>query len=225
LFVDTLAILLVPAMIGLIMVAPDAVRVILAPADNPTKWDGAIKPLIWLSCYMIVSILGSLVTQVLTSRRMTKMTMRVALINLAIMPVAFIIGARLWGTTGVAAAWLIASPLTALPSAIVLLRRIGARLERVPLDSLAHSLRRNRDGTGSSGHPAGFVAICRCPDHPARPSDCRGRNRLQRRPADFFPRKSLAICEVCAGLPQRQSGSGRRNRRRPRGIMKPITPH
>jgi PST family polysaccharide transporter len=119
LFADTIAILLVPAMTGLILVAPDAVRVILG-----AKWLGAVPPLIWLACYMIVSTLGSLITQVLTSRRMTKMTMRVALVNLCIMPIAFVIGARLGGTAGVAAAWLAAAPLTALPSAIVLLRRI-----------------------------------------------------------------------------------------------------
>jgi O-antigen/teichoic acid export membrane protein len=120
LFADTIALFLIPAMVGLIMVAPEAVRVVL----GPKKWDGAVQPLIWLACYMIVATLGSLVTQVLTSRRMTVFTMRVALVNLAVMPVALILGAHFGGTPGVAAAWVIAAPLTALPSAIVLFRRI-----------------------------------------------------------------------------------------------------
>jgi PST family polysaccharide transporter len=117
---DTLTILVIPAMVGLVMVAPDAVYVILGK-----KWEPAAKPLVWLACYMIVATLSSLVTQVLTSLRMTKFTMRISLLNLAIMPAAFLVGARLAGTTGVAAAWVIASPLTAIPSTIVLLRRIN----------------------------------------------------------------------------------------------------
>jgi O-antigen/teichoic acid export membrane protein len=119
LFADTIGLFLIPAMAGLIMVAPEAVRTVLGKG-----WEGAVKPLVWLSCYMIVATIGSLVTQVLTSRRMTGFTMRVALINLAIMPVALILGAHFGGTPGVAAAWVIASPLTALPSAMVLFRRI-----------------------------------------------------------------------------------------------------
>jgi PST family polysaccharide transporter len=117
---DTLTIVVIPAMVGLVMVAPDAVYVILGK-----QWAAAAKPLVWLSFYMIVATMSSLVTQVLTSLRLTKFTMRISLLNLVIMPVAFLIGARLGGTTGVAAAWVMASPLTAIPSAVVLLRRIN----------------------------------------------------------------------------------------------------
>jgi hypothetical protein len=53
--------------------------------------------------------------------------MRISLVNLLLIPIAFILGARWYGATGVAAAWLFASPLTSLPSAIILLRRIELR--------------------------------------------------------------------------------------------------
>jgi len=125
LMADTLTIVVIPAMIGLIMVAPDAAYVILdSGKKGGPQWAAVAGPLAWLSAYMIVATLSSLVTQVLTSQRQTKFTMRIALLNLVIMPAAFLVGSRWGGTSGVAAAWIIASPLTALPSAIVLLRRI-----------------------------------------------------------------------------------------------------
>lgn len=120
LLADTLNLLVVPAMAGVIMVAPEAVYVVLGP-----KWLSAAGPLAWLALYMIVSSMGSLVTQVLVSQRQTKFTMRIAFVNLLLLPLTFVAGAWYNGTTGVAQAWILAAPVTIAPSAIVLFRRIG----------------------------------------------------------------------------------------------------
>ncbi len=120
LLVETLNMAVVPAMAGLVMVAPEAVEVVLG-----SKWVAVTLPLMWMAAYMIVSTMNSLVTQVLVSQRQTKFTMRVSLFNMIVMPVAFILGARWNGTAGVAAAWLLATPITSLPSAIKLVRQIG----------------------------------------------------------------------------------------------------
>ena len=122
LLLDTLNLFVVPAMVGLVMVAPEATEVLLGP-----KWVESAKPLVWLSMYMVVYTMNSLVTQVLTSQRQTKFTMWISFVNLALMPIAFYLGARWGGIAGVAAAWVVTSPLTFLPSAIYLLRRIELR--------------------------------------------------------------------------------------------------
>ena len=53
--------------------------------------------------------------QVLISQRATAFTMRMSLFNLAVMPVAFLVGAHWKGTSGVAASWIILAPLTVFP--------------------------------------------------------------------------------------------------------------
>ncbi|MCU1330432.1 MAG: lipopolysaccharide biosynthesis protein [Bryobacterales bacterium] len=119
LLAETLNLVVVPAMTGLAIVAPEAVTVILG-----AKWASAAGPLIWLAVYMVFSTMSSLIAQVLISRRETQLMMRISLVNLVIMPVAFTIGAHWNGTTGAAAAWVLATPLTLLPAAILLLRRL-----------------------------------------------------------------------------------------------------
>ncbi len=122
LLAETLNLAVVPAMAGLIMVAPEAIHVILGPG-----WASSVQPLRWLAVYMVISTMTSLINQVLVSQRYTKLTMRMSLINLCVMPASFILGAHWYGPTGVAAAWAIAAPLTTLPPAIILVRKIGLR--------------------------------------------------------------------------------------------------
>ena len=117
---DILNLFIVPAMTGIVVLGPEAVKVILGD-----KWSAAVGPLSWLAVYMIISTMNSLITQILISQRLTKYTMRLSFLNLLVMPIAFFIGARLNGVTGVAAAWVISAPLTALPAAFILFRQIG----------------------------------------------------------------------------------------------------
>lgn len=116
---DTLSLVVVPAMVGLIMVAPEAIQVVLG-----AKWLPAAAPMFWLAIYMIVSTMTTLIGQVLVSQRQTGFAMRMSLLNCVVMPLAFIAGAYWKGMSGAAAAWVIASPATFIPMSIKLFRRI-----------------------------------------------------------------------------------------------------
>ena len=117
--VELLSLAVVPLMLGLAIVAPQAVLLILGP-----KWVAATRPLQWLGLFMIVRVLGVVAEQVLVSQRLTRFTMRMSILNFVIMPVAFFLAARWNGANGVAAAWITLSPVTILPILIIVLRSI-----------------------------------------------------------------------------------------------------
>lgn len=117
--IETLNLLVVPAMTGLVVLAPEIVQVVLGG-----KWMQVVMPLSWLAAYMVISTINSVVSQVLVSQRQTKLTMRLSFLNLFVMPLAFVIGVHWGGTAGVASAWVIGAPVTAIPAAILLFRKI-----------------------------------------------------------------------------------------------------
>jgi hypothetical protein len=82
-----------------------------------------------------VRVLGILAEQVLVSQRLTRFTMRISIVNFAVMITAFIVAARWKGSAGVAAAWIVLSPITILPLLIILLRKI-----RLPVRQYAGAL-------------------------------------------------------------------------------------
>jgi O-antigen/teichoic acid export membrane protein len=108
-----------PLMLGLAIVAPQAVSLIYS-----SKWAAASGPLRWLSLFMIMRVLGVVAEQVLVSQRLTRITMRMSILNFVLMPLAFIVAARWKGPNGVAAAWLVLSPVTIVPLLIILMRSI-----------------------------------------------------------------------------------------------------
>lgn len=110
-----------PLLLGLAVVAPEAVHVLLGP-----KWSAAVGPIRWLAVFMCARTVSTLFSQVLTSLRYTRFNMWVSLVSFVAMPAAFIVASR-WGTNAVAASWLILSPVTVLPLAVKLLRTIGLR--------------------------------------------------------------------------------------------------
>ncbi len=116
---EILSMVVTPMMVGLAIVAPLAIPILFEP-----KWSGAVGPVKWLALFMIVRTMGTLTEQVLISQKMTRFTMRLSIFNLVIMPIAFVIGAQRLGTTGIAAAWVVLSPLTIIPLLIVLFRTI-----------------------------------------------------------------------------------------------------
>ena len=129
-FVEVLSLAVMPLMAGLVMVAPLAVPVVLK-----AKWMDAVAPLQFLAAFMFLRTLETLAEQVLVSQRATKFTMRMSLLNLFVMPVAFYVGARNFGTPGVAASWLVMTPVTVFPTVFILLRRI-----KIPLLDFALTL-------------------------------------------------------------------------------------
>ena len=112
-----------PLMLGLGMVAPEAVQVILGP-----KWAGLVGPLRWLVVFMTIRTVGTLMEQVLISQRATAFTMRLSLLTLFVMPAVFFPAAHWKGTSGVAASWILLAPLTIFPLAWRLVRTIRLNL-------------------------------------------------------------------------------------------------
>ncbi len=117
---ELLSLALVPLMVGLVIVAPQAVQFVLGQ-----KWAAAAQPLRWLALFIILRILGVLAEQVLVSQRRTRFTMRMSILSFITMPVAFALAAWWYDAAGVAAAWIVLSPLTILPLLIAVLRVIG----------------------------------------------------------------------------------------------------
>jgi O-antigen/teichoic acid export membrane protein len=121
---DGLALTIFPLVFGLAMVAPEAVTAILG-----AKWTASIVPLQWLALYMALRTLNTLMSQVLTSLRFTTFLMWISLFTFTVMPASFFVAAHShWGTSAVAAAWIIMSPLTFLPPAVKLFRAIQCGL-------------------------------------------------------------------------------------------------
>ena len=106
---EAIAIVAFPAMIGMALVARDAVPVLLG-----AKWQSAILPLELLALYACFRSVMPLLPQVLLVTGEFKFALWVGLVMAVVMPAAFWIGSR-WGLAGVAAGWVIAYPFCALP--------------------------------------------------------------------------------------------------------------
>jgi O-antigen/teichoic acid export membrane protein len=118
---ESLSLGVFPVLIGLALVGPGALQVLLG-----SKWSAAAGPIRWLAVFMCARTLATLFSQVLTSLRYTRFNMFVSLVSFVVMTAAFLVASR-WGTSAVAASWLILSPVTVLPFAVKLFRAIGLR--------------------------------------------------------------------------------------------------
>jgi teichuronic acid exporter len=144
-FSEALSMSILPLMFGLVVVAPEAVKVILG-----SKWDSAIAPLQWLAVFMGARVLSALAGQVLTSLRYTRYNMWISVISFIVMPAGFYFASR-WGAGAVAATWVILAPVTVLPGIVKLLRVIRLPF-REYLDVLMPAL------VGSAGMLAAVLA-------------------------------------------------------------------
>jgi O-antigen/teichoic acid export membrane protein len=117
--VEVLSLSIMPLMTGLVIVAPQAISLTIGD-----KWLAATRPLQWLGAFMIMRVLGTLAEQVLVSQRLTRFTMRMSILNFVVMPLAFIVAVRWNGPSGVAAAWILLSPVTIVPLLVILLIKI-----------------------------------------------------------------------------------------------------
>jgi len=116
---EALGILTFPATFGLALVAREFVPVVLGK-----KWDGAIVPLQLLAFYASFRVIVTLLPQILNALRDTRFSMRNSIATALVMPTAFYIGSH-WGTTGIAAAWIIAYPIVIVPLFYRTLTRIN----------------------------------------------------------------------------------------------------
>ncbi|HEX8694379.1 MAG TPA: lipopolysaccharide biosynthesis protein [Longimicrobium sp.] len=119
---EGVALVTFPMTLGLALVADDLVLLALGE-----KWRGAILPLRLLALYASIRSVTPLLPQVLTAVGDVRFTMRNNVTAALLLPLAFVLGTR-WGTTGVAAAWMLAHPLVLAP----LFARVFRRLELSP---------------------------------------------------------------------------------------------
>ena len=108
-FTEGLSLITFPASTALAVEADDLVRVALGAG-----WDGAVLPLRLLAVYASFRSVTTLFPNVLVARGLASRSMRFNVVAALVMPALFIVAAR-WGTTGVAAAWIVGYPLVAVP--------------------------------------------------------------------------------------------------------------
>ena len=107
---EGLAFVVLPIAGGLAVAAEDVILLALGE-----RWRAAIMPLRLLAIYGGFRALGAMISPVLISAGHARKNLERTLLGVAVLPVLFYLGAR-WGTTGVAAAWLVGYPLVMLPA-------------------------------------------------------------------------------------------------------------
>ena len=95
----------IPALLGLIAVAPDFVDVVLGP-----KWESAVRPIQILCWVGLLQSLQGLNSAILEARNRTQLLLRYAVIVTGASVTAFVVGLH-WGLVGVAAAYAISSTI------------------------------------------------------------------------------------------------------------------
>jgi len=110
LFTEVLGILMIPASAGLALVARDFILLIFG-----TKWAPAVVPLQLLCFFSSVNVLGNVPLPVLQVTGQASFPARWGLVMLGILPPAFYLSGREWGTVGIAAIWLGIFPVLLIP--------------------------------------------------------------------------------------------------------------
>jgi O-antigen/teichoic acid export membrane protein len=114
----TLALALLPATMGLALVANDLLAIV------GDKWKPAVAPLRLLVLYAGIRSLTPILSQALTITGDARYTMKRSVIAAIVLPLGFAVGAR-WGINGIAAAWIVChAPVVMFP----LLRRVATHL-------------------------------------------------------------------------------------------------
>jgi PST family polysaccharide transporter len=107
--VETIALLILPLSVGLALVADHFVLLVLG-----AKWMPVVLPLRILLCYTTVRALTNILGPLLNAKRQAHVMMWSNIAAAVYFPIGFFVAAR-WGTTGIAAAWLILFPILAVP--------------------------------------------------------------------------------------------------------------
>jgi PST family polysaccharide transporter len=106
---EAIALLTLPLSIGLGLVTSDFVTVLLGQ-----KWSIAVTPLRFLAFYVTVRSITPLLPIVLNVVGESRFNMWNSIGMAIVLPAGFLFGSR-WGNAGIAAAWMIAYPVAAIP--------------------------------------------------------------------------------------------------------------
>ncbi len=120
-FTESLALVVFPMSIGIALVAPELVAVVLGP-----KWQASVGALRFLSLFCGIRLFAILISQILIALHRTAFTMKLSLIALVVMPLAFWFAAD-WGLAAVGASWLSLGLISVLPSYLRVVRDIDLR--------------------------------------------------------------------------------------------------
>ena len=117
--IEAIALVIFPAMLGLSLVAKDTVLALLG-----AKWEAAIPVLQLLALYASVRSIMPLFPQVLMAVGDAGFVMWNGILSMFVLPMAFFFGSH-WGIVGIAAAWVVAYPVNAIPLYWRVHRKIG----------------------------------------------------------------------------------------------------
>jgi O-antigen/teichoic acid export membrane protein len=106
---EGIALITFPASVGLFLEAQHMITLLLG-----TKWLAAVVPLQLLSLYVSVRSITTLLPTVLNVRRYSRFVVWNTLAAAVFFPAAFFLGSH-WGTTGIAAAWIVCYPFYLAP--------------------------------------------------------------------------------------------------------------
>lgn len=109
LITEALCALVLPAFIGIALVAPDFTGAVLGD-----KWSGIVVPLRLLALHAAVASLFTVLPQVLWASNRGYLVTRYGLLNLVILPPLFFVLGTRYGVNGIALAWLLGGPAVAL---------------------------------------------------------------------------------------------------------------
>ncbi len=113
-----MALIIFPATIGMVLVAPQFVSLVLGP-----KWNGVVAPLELLALHALIRSNVILLSPLLNAIGEERLVMWNSVVALIVLPPSFYIGSH-WGTVGIAAGWVIAYPLVQLRLFSRIFRRI-----------------------------------------------------------------------------------------------------
>ena len=123
-----------PLSVGLVLVADVFVLAVLGD-----KWSGAVLPMRLLAAYASLNAIAIFANQIILAAGRSDLYMRWALLGLLVLPPLFYLGSY-WGSTGVAAAWIVGFPVAtggpAIRSAMGLTHATAADLWRSLLPAL-----------------------------------------------------------------------------------------
>jgi teichuronic acid exporter len=106
---EGISLIALPASVGLGLVAPEFVQALLGQ-----KWAPAVVPLRLLAGFASLRCLAPMISVALNTMGESRFAMWNSIAAAFLMPASFLVASR-WGNTGIAAVWLLAYPLVAIP--------------------------------------------------------------------------------------------------------------
>src|ERR1019366_4671443 len=92
------------------------------------KWSGVVGPLRLLGIFIAGRSIATILPNILTATREARFVMWATIASAIILPIAFLIGSR-WGTSGIAAAWVVAYPPLMVPMYYKVFQKTGTRVK------------------------------------------------------------------------------------------------